>query len=196
MVTVIEPIAMIKTKKDLKFYLQEDAKRNGIGSNYIIFLIRYICGSEQAHIYNWIRHYRKWEFHANNSSNIFHKVISKYQEIKTKKIGLKLGISAHINSIGYGLRIIHISGGGGCRLGVKSMGNYCGINSGVIIGVNGDEDARPVIGDFVAFGPGAKAFGNITIGNNSFIAANAVVTKSFSENSVIGGVPARLIKTK
>lgn len=36
----------------------------------------------------------------------------------------------------------------------------------------------------------------ITIGNGSIIAAGSVVNKSFPENSIIGGVPAKLLKTR
>jgi acetyltransferase-like isoleucine patch superfamily enzyme len=36
----------------------------------------------------------------------------------------------------------------------------------------------------------------ITIGNGSIIAAGSVVTKSFPENSIIGGVPAKLLKNR
>ena len=53
----------------------------------------------------------------------------------------------------------------------------------------------PTIGDDVWIGPGARILGDISIGNNSVIGANAVVTKSFPANSVVGGVPARLLKT-
>ena len=35
----------------------------------------------------------------------------------------------------------------------------------------------------------------ITIGNNVVIAAGAVVTKDVPDNSLVGGVPAKLIKT-
>jgi len=37
--------------------------------------------------------------------------------------------------------------------------------------------------------------GNITIGNNVAIGANAVVTKSFGDNSVIAGIPAKLLSS-
>ena len=91
---------------------------------------------------------------------------------------------------------MHLSGGGGVRIGAKRVGKYCGFNAGVLIGTNGSEESRPVLGDHVAFGPGAKAFGNITIGNNVFVAPNAVVTKDVPDNCIVGGVPAKLIRNK
>jgi acetyltransferase-like isoleucine patch superfamily enzyme len=36
----------------------------------------------------------------------------------------------------------------------------------------------------------------VTIGNGSIIAAGSMVTKSFRRNSIIGGVPAKLIKNR
>lgn len=52
-----------------------------------------------------------------------------------------------------------------------------------------------IIQDNVWIGEGVCIMPNVTIGKNSIIGANAVVTKSFPENSVIGGNPAKLIKT-
>lgn len=183
---------MIKTKEDLSFYLSEDAKRNGIENSRLKYYIRLLCGSEQAHIYHWIRHYRKWEYYANTNQKLF----ALYHMIRTKQIGFKLGIAAHINTIGYGLRIMHIAGGGGCGIWVKKAGNYCGFNSGVLIGVSDNKHNCPVLGDRVAFGPGSKAFGNITIASNTFIAPNAVVANDCKGNSIYGGVPAKFIKLK
>jgi serine O-acetyltransferase len=66
----------------------------------------------------------------------------------------------------------------------------------VLLGnTNHSEDSKPTIGDNVGFGPGAKVLGNITIGDNCFVAANAVVVKDMPANSIIGGVPAKVIKT-
>ncbi len=49
----------------------------------------------------------------------------------------------------------------------------------------------PMIGDNVLFGVGCAVFGNITIGNNSKISINSAVDKSFPENAVLVGVPAK-----
>lgn len=54
----------------------------------------------------------------------------------------------------------------------------------------------PVIGDNVNMGVHAVVIGNIKIGNGCIIGAGAVVTKSFPENSVIAGVPAKIIKER
>jgi serine O-acetyltransferase len=51
----------------------------------------------------------------------------------------------------------------------------------------------PVIGDNVYIGPGAKIVGNVHIGNNVAIGANCVVTKDIPDNSVVVGVPGRVI---
>ena len=108
----------------------------------------------------------------------------------------RAAISWEKGTCGYGLRIMHLSGGGGVRLGAASVGNYCGFNAGVLIGTNGSLDARPTLGDHVAFGPGAKAFGKINIGSHVFVAANAVVVKDVPDNCIVGGVPAKVIKRK
>lgn len=55
--------------------------------------------------------------------------------------------------------------------------------------------ARPVvIGDDVWIGGNAVILPGITIGNNVVVAAGAVVTHDVPSNSVVAGVPARVIK--
>ena len=51
-----------------------------------------------------------------------------------------------------------------------------------------------IIEDNVWLGEGVVVLPNVTIGKNSIIGANAVVTKSIPENSVAGGNPARIIR--
>jgi acetyltransferase-like isoleucine patch superfamily enzyme len=52
-----------------------------------------------------------------------------------------------------------------------------------------------IIEDNVWIGEGVAILPNVTIGKNSIIGANSVVTKSFPPYSIIGGNPARLIKS-
>lgn len=51
-----------------------------------------------------------------------------------------------------------------------------------------------IIEDNVWIGEGAVILPNVTIGENSIVGANAVITKSIPKNSVVGGNPARIIK--
>ncbi|MFN1219601.1 DapH/DapD/GlmU-related protein [Chryseobacterium kwangjuense] len=52
-----------------------------------------------------------------------------------------------------------------------------------------------IIEDNVWIGEGVCILPGVTIGENSIIGANSVVNKSFPKNSVIAGIPAKLIKT-
>lgn len=137
---------------------------------------------------------RYCEYYINTSRKPLHRILSYYYRAKLQRIGRKYGIAIQPNTCGYGLRIMHLSGGGGVLLNVEKVGNYCGFNSGVLIGNCGDQSQRPTIGDYTAFGPGAKAFGKIKIGNHVFVAPNAVVTKDVPDNCIVGGVPAKIIK--
>jgi len=58
-------------------------------------------------------------------------------------------------------------------------------------GVNLPKPIR--IGSNVWIGANATVLPGVTIGNNAVIAAGAVVTKDVPENTVVGGVPAKLI---
>ena len=186
---------MIKTRKDLKFYLKEDAKRNHC-YGYFRYMALLLVGAECACAFRYIKCLRNLEYHLNNSkSSLWHKIWYQYYRIKKSRLGMKYSISIHPNTCGYGLRIMHLSGGGGVRIGA-TCGNYCGFNSGVLLGNIGDINHRPQIGNYVAFGPGAKAFGKLIIGNNVFVAPNAVVTKDVPDNAIVGGIPAKILKYK
>ena len=55
--------------------------------------------------------------------------------------------------------------------------------------------AEPVrIGNDVWIGGNVTILPGLTIGNNVVIAAGAVVTKDVPDNSLVGGIPAKLIK--
>lgn len=75
----------------------------------------------------------------------------------------------------------------------KSIGRNCWINQQVTIGYTSPEGA-PVIKDNVRIYAGAKVLGDITVGNNVIIGANAVVVKDVPDNCTVVGVPAYIIK--
>jgi len=56
------------------------------------------------------------------------------------------------------------------------------------------EKRHPTIGNDVVIGSGAQIIGPIRVGNNSRIAANAVVVKDVPENATMVGIPAKVVK--
>ena len=70
-----------------------------------------------------------------------------------------------------------------------SGGKNIVIESGVVIG---DEKGKsPKLENNIFIGSGAKIFGEITIGANSKIGANAVVVKDVISGNSVGGIPAK-----
>ena len=70
----------------------------------------------------------------------------------------------------------------------------CMIMQQVTIGVkSGDNNDAPYLEHDVDVGAGAKILGKITIGANSIIGANAVVTHDVPPGSIVAGIPARII---
>lgn len=58
-------------------------------------------------------------------------------------------------------------------------------------------EIRPVvIGDNVWIGAGARVLGGVTIGSGSVVAAGAVVTQDVPCESVVAGVPARVVRQR
>lgn len=105
------------------------------------------------------------------------------------------GIEIHPGArIGNGLFIDH---GMGVVIGETAViGNNVTLYQGVTLGGTGKERGKrhPTIGNNVVIGAGAKVLGNITIGDNGNIGANAVVVRDVPPDSTVVGVPGRIAK--
>jgi serine O-acetyltransferase len=96
--------------------------------------------------------------------------------------------------IGGGLFLPHTVG---TVIGAASIGENCTILQGVTLGtIQPDMDftlsKRPVIGDDVFIGAGAKVLGHLTVGDHAKIGANAVVLRDVPAYAVAVGVPATI----
>lgn len=68
------------------------------------------------------------------------------------------------------------------------------LGQGITIGRQLDPEGIPVIGNNVYISAGARVLGGISVGDNVIIGANAVVIRDVPPNSIVAGVPARVIK--
>ena len=105
------------------------------------------------------------------------------------------GVEIHPGAqISQGLFIDH---GMGVVIGETAIiGEEVTLFQGVTLGGTGKETGKrhPTLGNNVVIGTGAKVLGNITIGDNSYIGANAVVIKDVPANATVVGVPGRITK--
>lgn len=69
------------------------------------------------------------------------------------------------------------------------------IGQGVTVGRQLDPEGIPSIGDNVYISAGSRVLGGIEVGSNVIIGANSVVIKNVPSNSIVAGVPARVIRT-
>ncbi len=100
-------------------------------------------------------------------------------------LGAKLGKGTQI---GYG--------GSGTVIHDRAViGKNCLIGNGVVIGGTSKKYEVPVIGDNCEIAAGAKIIGPVKIGNNCIVGANAVVIRDVPDNTIVGGVPAKVLKT-
>ena len=105
------------------------------------------------------------------------------------------GIEIHPGAtIGKGLVIYH---GSGVVIGeTAEIGDNCTLYQGVtLVGTGKDTGKRhPTLGNNVMVGAGAKVLGPFRIGDNSKIAAGAVVLSEIPSNATAVGIPARVVR--
>jgi serine O-acetyltransferase len=114
-----------------------------------------------------------------------------FLEIINHRLATRLGFTIPKNVCGPGLHIVHY---GTIVISTEAkIGENLRIHPSTSIG---EYNGAPQIGSNVYIGPGAKLFGNITIGNNVAIGANSVVNKDVPDSVTVGGIPAKIISKK
>ena len=117
--------------------------------------------------------------------SLLYKILYKFIQVIT---GIELPCEV---SVGKNFRIDHF--GGIIISGFATFGDNCVIRDGVTVGLRRvDDPVAPQIGNNVDIGTGAKVLGDITIGDDVVIGANAVVLVDVPSNSIAVGVPAKI----
>lgn len=173
---------MIRNRADLHRYLEADRmnlRRSGTAPT------RY------DEVWKFQRFLRQVEFLHNTNGNA---LLRKYWGWRLHRQSVRCGFEIPLNTFGPGLSIAHrgtIIVHPDARIGAN-----CRIHVDVVIGTRPGPPPEPVprIGDNCYIGPGAKIFGDVVLGDNLVVGANAVVNHSFPEGRMtIAGAPARKI---
>lgn len=116
-----------------------------------------------------------------------HKFMRKWYR---NKLAIKYGVELGTNpKIGKNLKLEHFQG---IVIGDDVIiGDDCILYQQVTLGQKNGK--YPIIGDRVVVFAGAKVIGNVNIGNDSIIGANAVVLKDVQSNKCAVGIPAKVI---
>lgn len=135
-----------------------------------------------------VRYYRKAHWCYNHKMFFAARAIS---QRCVRKTNIEIHPGAQIG------RRFFIDHGTGVVIGETTViGDDCTVYQGVTLGGTGKEHGKrhPTLGNNVLVGSGAKVLGPMKIGDNSNVAAGAVVLSEIPPNSTAVGVPARVIK--
>jgi len=115
---------------------------------------------------------------------LLHRILTKWIELTC---GISIGAKACI-----GRRFVIEHFGGIVIHGHAVIGDDCKIRQGVTIGARSPDrpSDAPKIGSRVSIGAGAVLLGNIVIGDDAYIGANAVVLCDVPTGALAVGVPA------
>ena len=168
-------------------YLQSIIDRDPAAKSKLIIILTY-PGVKAVFFYKIANFFSLAKFH------LIAKIISQLARFLT---GIEIHPAARI---GKNLFIDH---GMGVVIGETSeIGDNVTIYHGVTLGgispsVNSDQQRNikrhPTVQDKVVIGSGAQILGPITLGKNSKIGSNAVVTNDVPDNAIMVGIPARNI---
>lgn len=174
---------MIGNKNDLEKYLNFDKKALGIEKEKPSFF-----GDE---IWKYEIELRKGEYLL-NCRPLLWKYRLLWSRFKLHYLGiLCCGYCIPYNVCEEGLALVHL---GPIIINPgASIGHNCRIHSGVTIGATNGSNKAASIGNNVFIASGATIIGEVKVGCNAAIGANALVIKDVPESVTVGGVPAKII---
>jgi len=141
---------------------------------YLLLLLGMRIGTN-VHIYPGVRFFQPWCIEIGNNVSISTNVV--IVGIGEKKIRIGNNVL-----IGHGTQIL-----GGSHIIPKNHGNI--FNSG-------NEAMEVVIEDGAWIGGNASILGGVLIGRGAVVGAGAVVTKDVAPYTIVGGVPAKVIRVR
>lgn len=182
---------MIKTKADLRHYLEQTCIAYGVPKLSFLrtFVLRRLFSDNN---YEFMVNLRKLEYWM-AQTGLVAKLMRYYRLWCHAQLRAKTGIELNPFCAEEGL---HVSHGKIVVSSIAKIGKNCKILSDVTIGGQGryDVDGAPILGDRVFVSSGARIIGNVRVADGVVIGANAVVVKDILEpNTTWAGIPARKV---
>lgn len=173
---------------EYQYLIKSDLYRRTGDKRFVILIKNILMGGSYKYLF-WLR-----TSSYSSSNKILKFTLYPVARIILSHYKYKFGINIpYRTSIGSGFYIGHF----GCiTINPKSViGKNCNISPQVSLGKanRGKNIGYPTIGDNVYIGPGAKIVGGVKIGNNVAIGANCVVTIDIPDDSVVVGIPGKVI---
>ena len=153
-----------------------------------------MSNSEKYVLSRYIYHLRCKRYYE-DQSDFISRLLWFWHTRRFNHYSYKTGLQIPSHSVAWGLMIYHfgwIVVNGGVKLG-RNVSIYPGVTIGQTAG---NPKNVPIIGDNVFIYQNAMVCGKIRVGNNATILANSVVTHDVPDNSIVGGIPARVIRIK
>jgi len=176
-VILIIILAALIFRQEIKSALARDPAAKGFLEVLLLYQgLHALIGYRIAHVFYQLRLF------------LLARLISQFARYLT---GIEIHPGARIG------RSFFIDHGMGVVIGETAViGDNVLLYQGVTLGGTGIEKGKrhPTIGNNVVIGAGAKVLGNINVGDNSYIGANAVVIKDVPANSTVVGVPGRITR--
>lgn len=179
---------MIKSKEEMKFYIECDLKAR-FGESYNISLMSKMKAAILPAPWKYQILLRKAEYYCNCNIRLIKIILGNYYKLRVYRYGNKCGYSIHLNTFGPGLVLTHIGTiviNGCVKFGSNARVQVC-VNIGAFSRFNENwvSQSAPKFGDNIYIGPGAKIYGPIDIGTDVAIGANAIVSKSIPPHCTV-----------